>query len=71
MGTKYNKKYYAISECWEFITGMTDNDITSNIGLAVHTGTGIKPKTTRTVTDYESGSFSADLLQSKSIDKIY
>lgn len=62
LGTKYNKKYYAISECWEFITGMTDNDITSNIGLAVHTGTGIKPKTTRTVTDYESGSFSADLL---------
>jgi hypothetical protein len=60
--SKHNRKYYKISDTWHFIANISDNDIVSNIGLAVHTGTGTKPKTTRTITDYESGAFSADLL---------
>lgn len=58
----FNRHRYSIGKHWHFIADIQDNDITSNIGLTVHTGTGIKPKTTRTVTDYESGSFTADLL---------
>lgn len=60
-GEIYNKKWYVIDSIWHFIMGFSENDITSNIGLSVHTGTGNKPKTTRTITDYESGSFTADL----------
>ena len=61
-GDCYNKKLYSINETWHFIAGINNNDIISNIGLTVHTGTGVKPKTTRTVTNYESGEFTANHL---------
>lgn len=61
-GDCYNKKLYSINETWHFIAGINNNDIISNIGLTVHTGTGVKLKTTRTVTNYESGEFTANHL---------
>lgn len=54
-----NKVLYKPNGVWSFIAGMTGEDITTHIGVAPHTMTGIKPKTTRNDEFYESGSFGA------------
>ena len=53
---------YRIGEHWQFAVEIEDNDIVSNIGVNLHIK-GEKPTTTRTVQDYESGTFTADLTQ--------
>lgn len=56
---EYDRQTYLPNGIWTFAASMSSDDITTNIGVSVHTMTGIKPKTTRNDELYESGSFTS------------
>ena len=58
----YAQEPYILGETWKFISAIESGDIIHNLGLTVHTGTSAFPTVTRTNNNYQSGSFTADLL---------
>ena len=59
--TILNKKHFQITDSFEFINEVDGGEINSHLGFHVHDG-GEKPCATRSEEDYESGSFSANLM---------
>lgn len=57
-----NKKFYKAMETWHFISDIDSGDIAHNLGLLTHVGTSTFPTVSRTNNNYESGSFTTNLL---------
>lgn len=59
---QHDKKFYKAIETWRFISDINSGDISHNLGLVTHVGTSTFPTVSRTNNNYESGSFTANLL---------
>ena len=58
----YNRNIMKVGSQWRFISEINSGDITQNINSALHVGTAAYAKSTRDFTKYESGTFTANLL---------
>ena len=61
----WKENAYSPIETWNFATIPDSNDIISNLGINLYDGTNGMPLLTRINKEYESSSFSLDLLQLK------
>lgn len=60
---KYSKTTYTIGDTWNFEVSPNSNDISTNIGSYLYEGTNSMPTVTRNDKEYESSTFTLDLMQ--------
>lgn len=61
--TVFAKTPYVVGETWHFLSAINSGDITTNLGINVHVGTSAYPTVTRTKNKYQTGSFTAHILE--------
>lgn len=61
--TVFAKTPYVVGETWHFLSAINSGDITTNLGINVHVGTSAYPTITRTKNKYQTGSFTAHILE--------
>lgn len=61
--TVFAKTPYVVGETWHFLSAINSGDITTNLGINVHVGTSAYPTATRTKNKYQTGSFTAHILE--------
>lgn len=57
-----NKTPYKVGDTWTFVASIDSGEIINNVNRNLHVGTSRYPTVTRGSNNYQSGSFSADLL---------